>query len=200
MPEDNVFQQSFWDDDDSELWDELSQVILEVYLTGVDGGIDLLPPSLRVLADFDLINTNALEFARGYHYNKIRGITDTTRKQTQKAISDWIVSGAPLDALETALGGIYGTSRAERIAATEATRVFSMGNQQAFESTGLIDEVQWMTARDDLVCPICGELDGTTLGVGDIDAFPPAHISCRCWVQPILSEERYAEMLEEILS
>lgn len=197
---DNIFQQSFWDDDDAELWQEIAQTILEVYFTGIDGGIESVHPAFRVLADFDFVNTNALEFARQYHFNSIKGITDTTRTQTQKLISDWIASGAPLNALESTLEGVYGSARAERIAATEATRVFSLGNQQAFESIGLIEEVVWQTARDDLTCPICGELDGTHIGVEDIDAFPPAHPSCRCWVTPIVSEERFEEALDEVFS
>jgi SPP1 gp7 family putative phage head morphogenesis protein len=199
MADNNLFQQSFWDDDESEMWDDLSEAILEVYLTGADQGVELLPPAFRVLANFDLINVSAFEFARQYRYDKIRGITDTTRTQTQKIVSDWISSGAPLPALEKALEGVYGKTRAERIAQTESTRVYAMGNQTAFESTGLIEEVEWMTARDDLTCPVCGELDGTHLGVGDTDSFPPAHPGCRCWVQPILSEEAFERKLEEIL-
>jgi SPP1 gp7 family putative phage head morphogenesis protein len=199
MP-DNIYQQSFWDADDAELWDEIAEVVLEIYLQGIDGGVGALPANLRVLADWDGMNTAAFEFAKRYRYEKIRGITETTRTQTQKAVSDWIASGSPLDALETALEGVYGASRAERIAQTESVRVYSLGNQEAWESTGLVDEVVWQTVNDDAVCPICGPLNGTHIGIGDIDAFPPAHPGCRCYTLPSVSEKRFEEQLDEILS
>jgi SPP1 gp7 family putative phage head morphogenesis protein len=146
------------------------------------------------------VNTNALEWAKQYRYSLIKGITDTTRTQTQKAVSDWIQSGAPLEALEQVLEKTFGVVRAKMIAQTESTRVYAQANRAAFESTGLVDEVMWNTARDDLVCPSCGPLDGTHIGIGDIDAYPPAHINCRCWVSPVVSDERLAERLGEELA
>jgi SPP1 gp7 family putative phage head morphogenesis protein len=196
---DNIYQQSFWDDEDGELWGDVASPMLEVYLQGVNGGVDALPPDVRVLVDFDRVNTDALAWARQYHYDKIRGITDITRQQTQKAVGDWISSGAPLDALEQVLEGIYGSKRAERIAVTEATRVFAQGNMEAWESTGLIGSAHWMTSQDELVCETCGGLSGTEIGIGDIDAAPPAHPNCRCWLQPIVSEQALERQLDEVL-
>jgi SPP1 gp7 family putative phage head morphogenesis protein len=195
----NPFQQSFWDDDDGELWEALAATLLEVYFTGIDGGIDALPPALRVLVDFDRVNTDALAWAKQYRYTLIKGITDTTRRQVQAAVSDWIASGSPLDALEASLERTFGVVRAKMIAQTESTRVFAQANRAAFESTGLVDEVVWQTAVDDMVCPLCGPLHGTHIGVGDIDAMPPQHINCRCYVLPVVSEDRLAERLDEVL-
>lgn len=195
----NIFQMDFWSSNEGDLWDGVATLLLDIYLTGIDGGIAALPANMRVLADFDLVNTKALEFARNYRYNWITRITDTTRTQTQTAVSDWIASGAPLDALETALEPIYGVVRSQMIAQTETTRVFAQANREAFESTGLVEEVVWQAANDELVCPICGELNGTHLGIGDADAYPPAHINCRCYVLPVVSEEALANKLDEVL-
>lgn len=199
MP-DNIFTQSFWDMEDAAFWDEVAGTMVDIYLKGVDGAVELLPRNMRVLTDFDLVNTKALEFAKQYRYSLIKGITDTTRDQTQKIVSDWIQSGAPLDALEASLERVYGSVRAQMIAQTESTRVYAVANRDAFESTGLVDEMVWNTAEDDLVCPICGPMAGTHIGVDDIDAIPPAHINCRCWVTPIVSEDRLAERLDEALA
>jgi SPP1 gp7 family putative phage head morphogenesis protein len=194
------YQMSFWDDDESEFWDEVATTLLEIYFSGVDGGVDALPPAVRVLADFDHVNTKALEFAKQYRYTLIKGITNTTRTQVQTAVSNWIQSGAPLDALEATLERTFGGVRAQMIAQTESTRVFAQANRDAFESTGLVDQVVWQTAVDDLVCPICGPLHGTHIGIGDIDALPPQHINCRCYVLPVVSEEALSRRLDEVLA
>jgi len=178
----NINESAFWMEEDDDLWEEVVTLAVAIYLLGIDGGINLLPSNIRVLSDFDKINHAAEQFAKDYRYQWIKGITDTTRKQTQEAFANWIQSGSPLSALEEMLSPIFGDARAERIAVTETTRIFAQANMDAWESTGLIEKSIWQTAQDDLVCPICGELDGTSVGVGDLDAAPPAHVNCRCWL------------------
>lgn len=195
----SILQPSFWDDEESSLYDAMDELLLIALTEGVTGGVDALPANLRVLVDFDHVNKNVLDYASQYKYSWIKGITETTKTQTQQAIADWIKEGTPLDALEAKLSTIYSPARAERIAATEVTRVYAQGNQQAWEATGIVDGMTWQTARDDLVCPICGPLDGTEIGIGDIDAMPPAHVSCRCWTLPHVSEDAVSSKLDEIL-
>ena len=115
MP-DSPYQPEFWSEDDNELWNDLAPILLDIYLQGVDGGVDSLPPDMRVFVDFDRVNTDALNFAKTYRYTLIKGITDTTRRQVQTAVSDWIQSGAPLPALESVLERTFGSVRAEMIA------------------------------------------------------------------------------------
>lgn len=193
----SLYEQRFWDDLDSEMWDELAEILIATLLTGIEGGTALLPANAQQSVDYDYINSRVMEFAKQYRYSWIKGITDVTRESTQKTIADWLQSGSPLSALESALTPIYGEARAERIATTEATRVVAVGNQQAWQSTGLVEEVQWMTAEDERVCEICGGLEGQILPLNDIS--PPAHPSCRCWVQPVLSEAAFSEALDEVL-
>ena len=194
-------QPQFWSEAENELWDELDAILQETYLSGVDGGVGILPKNIQPLVNFDHINSNALTFARNYRYTWVKGINDTTRKQTQQAIADWIQSGASLDALDTALEPIFGANRAAMIAATEVTRAFAQGNLDAWESTGVVEGGTWMTTNDERVCPICSEHDGETVGIGDIDAAPPdaSHPGCRCWLKPVVSEELVHKRLEEII-
>lgn len=138
-------------------------------------------------------------FARDYRYKWIKGITDTTRKQTQNAIADWISSGSPLSVLEAMLETVYGEARAKRIAVTEVTRVFSLANTEAWESTGVISQEVVHTAEDDLVCDICNPLDGTHIGIGDIDAKPPFHVNCRCFTTPVVDETLFERKLDNML-
>ena len=95
--------------------------------------------------------------------------------------------------------------RAETISRTESIHAASAGQQAAWEqaaSKGLIPNNTkrvWIITPDDLLCPICEELDGKTTSLGDsfsstvklspvgaeqtfTPQYPPAHPRCRCTV------------------
>lgn len=89
--------------------------------------------------------------------------------------------------VEQSLESSLGKKRAERIAVTETTMAQHAGGEQA---TGVLgtqsDQDRWITERDDLVCPICGPLDGTPRRVWGqrYPAGPPSpHPNCRCYIQ-----------------
>jgi len=192
-------QMQFWNDEQNELWNDLDEMIILSLTEGVNDAAEQLPPEYRVLIDWDLINQKVLAYAREYRYTLIKDITDTTREQTQQAITDWMQEGSPLDSLTARMDLIYNNPvRAEMIAVTEVTRLFAEGNRQAWESTGFVNEMVWQTSEDDRVCPICSPLAGTHVGIGDKDAIPPAHIRCRCWLKPIVSVEAVGRQLDEV--
>jgi SPP1 gp7 family putative phage head morphogenesis protein len=196
----NLYDNQFWLEEEDSLWEDLAEVIIGALLAGVAGGAALLPTNAQALVDFDLVNTSVIDYAKQYRYDLIKGITDTTRQQTQKLVSDWVLSGQPLPVLEAQLAPIFGDVRAGMIAATESTRVFAEGNRAAFESTGMVEEVEIQTSEDERVCEICGPLSGTRVDVDDTAGFPPFHVNCRCWTHPILSDEAFANRLDEILA
>lgn len=180
-------QLQFWDNEQNALWADMDELIILSLTQGVEEATNSLPPALRVLVDWDLVNKRVLEYARDYRYSLIKGITDTTREQTQQAINDWMLEGSPLDALTARLELIYDNPvRAEMIATTEVTRLFAEGNRQAWESTGFVNQMVIQTAEDDRVCPICSPLAGTHISVADHDAIPPFHVRCRCWLKPVV--------------
>lgn len=197
MPD--IDTQAFWDELESEMWDEISLLVISIVLAGISGGTISLPKKAQPFIDFDELYAKVLEFARNYRFEWIRGITEVTRRKTIKALTDWVRSGSPLSSLEQALAPLFGDARARRIAVTEVTRIFARGNQMAWEATGFVNKVKWNTAEDEKVCPICRPLDGTFIGIGDIDALPPAHVNCRCWIHPVLDDKAFEDRLDEIL-
>lgn len=87
--------------------------------------------------------------------------------------------------------------RAYNIARTELAFSYNQGSlqgtKQAQEAGYMGETVKiWSTAADENVCPICGDLDGKTIGIDekfdfktkltdpDVRLTPPAHPSCRC--------------------
>ena len=196
MPDDPRFL-DFWADEDALLWEALSPVVLDALMGGSVTAASLLPEGLDALIDWDGFNQAAIDFAQEYRFEWIKGITDTTREQTQQVMADWIASGDPLSVLEAQIEAIYGEARAASISATEITRLFQEGNELAWQSTGLVEKAIWMTVQDERVCPICEPMDGVEI---DLGSGPPAHSNCRCFTQPVVSEELLQSALEGILS
>lgn len=60
-----------------------------------------------------------------------------------------------------------------------------LGLQQQQQASDVSNQVVWMTAQDDRVCPICAALEGQTWDVNDPDIPVPGgegdtHFNCRC--------------------
>lgn len=168
--------------------------------------------------DWDLINLDAMEWARQFVGELITGITETTRKGVQSIISSWIESGDPFQSLVQRLLDDdrfpYGRMRAELIASTEVTRAYYQANLETWKNSGVVELHEWRTAADDRVCPICRPLGGLDKGTVPVQAklgeefihpdgtsyTPPAHPRCRCWAVPVVGEvpSPEAAAIEEI--
>lgn len=55
--------------------------------------------------------------------------------------------------------------------------------------------VEWITANDDRVCPLCADFEGEEISVEDASGLIPAHIGCRCsWAAvPVPNESKMEE-------
>jgi SPP1 gp7 family putative phage head morphogenesis protein len=96
---------------------------------------------------------------------------------------------------------VFGSQRAQLIASTEVTRAYAEANQRVYKEAG-IRYMEWRAAADELMCPICGALNGQIVGIDDkfdqaLDEqirtqfrsnfqLPPAHPRCRCWIVPVV--------------
>jgi SPP1 gp7 family putative phage head morphogenesis protein len=94
------------------------------------------------------------------------------------------------------------TTRAETIAITETMAALQQGKRAQWDRltregvlTATDWEIEWVTANDERVCPICAPLDGRRASLGQpIDGLePPAHPRCRCLVRLILAGFRKGE-------
>ena len=202
MPELSPLSFEFWRAEASKLWDASNEAVMVTLLAGASSGADLLPTEVAGIVNWNVFNSAAIEYLNSYNLTILQGVSETTRKQVTQAIQQWIQAGQPLSNLETTLTPIFGESRAAQIAATEVTRIYAEGNQMAWMSSGVVTHNRWMTARDERVCPICGPLDGQVTGLGENGfgavgglSAPPAHVGCRCWLQPIVDPKAFEENL-----
>ena len=211
----------FWAKESAGLWATSAPLVIAALLAGAEGGASALPIEMSTLVNWELFNEGALQFLEQYRLSVIAGISETTRVQAISAINQWIVSGDPLSVLQARLVPLFGANRANMIAVTEVTRIFGAGNQLAWTSAGVVGGKKWQSAQDDIVTPICRALHGQTVPLtgnfvvppgGSIElqrmvasngnefAFPPAHVNCRSWHLPVVSEELLGERLRLIFA
>lgn len=172
---------------------------------------------VTVDASYQLLNRQALDWARAYAYDLVRGINGTTTQTFRDTFSDWITRGGSMpglvDMLHGRLQGLdipqgwsdkklkWATSRerARVIGQTESTRAFHQGNQTKWQQAG-VDQARFRTQVDRLVCPLCSSLNGAIGNIGQGFPVPakfrakhgplidiPCHVGCRCWSVPVAS-------------
>ena len=175
-------------------WDPLDQVeLINILQVAVREGINLLTDQTGIQFDPTRVNTQASKWALNYAGKLVRGINQTSLEAVRQAVNQFVTTpGMNLGDLMNLLP--YNPGRAEKIAVTETTRSYAEGNLEAgrimekqFPGVSVVKE--WFTNEDDRVCPVCGPLNETIIGINDkfdaggipIDG-PPAHVNCRCWI------------------
>jgi len=150
----------FWDKENTYLWEDVDELVLAAILAGGQGGLELLHPQVVQLVNQNRFNDSVVAALRAYRLKTVPGINETTRKRALGIIADWSQSGATLESLKTQLLVVFPPWRVSAIAITEVTRMFALGNELMWNASGVVSGKQWRTARDELVCPLCGPLDG----------------------------------------
>lgn len=142
--------------------------------------------ALGVSLGIDDINRAAQAWARDYSFGVVRGINETTRQAISSVVQQYASTpGMTVDDVARLLEPTFGKRRAANIATTEITRAYSQAAQiaqQQMAAHGLQTVLQWVTWRDDRVCPICAPLHGRTDYQSEFPYGPPAHVNCRCWL------------------
>lgn len=179
-----------WDFEDDE--EDILDLIMELQLAARNGGV-FAASQIPLQFETAAINTEALAWARKYGYDLVRNINQTTVDTLRTAISNFIQTpGMTIGDVMSMLP--FDADRALRVSVTEVTRAYAEGNRIAGEELQDqfpgVDVIEiWFTNNDDLVCDICGPLDGMSVALDEpFDAVndimrPPAHPNCRCWTE-----------------
>lgn len=149
------------------------------------------------------VHTQVVDWVRAYYmdpnagsFGSIPNLDAVSRQQFGEMFTQWQTGTLPqvgyrqgLPDLIRAIEPVFGAERAERIAATETTRIYAQVTQQMADGNPAVSVLRWFTASDELVCPICGPLHGATRPKGQPYYLHPtlgqirlpAHVRCRCW-------------------
>lgn len=145
--------------------------------------------AIGIPMDADTLAGNAQSWASSYVPSRIKMIDETTRQMVRGAVEQFrATSGMTQQDLIDLLRPAFSAARAENIAVTEVTSAASAGisdYKRWLEDEHDMRTVRvWQTNADDLVCQICGPLNGLTDAIWgeQYPDGPPAHGRCRCSV------------------
>ena len=139
-----------------------------------------------VMFDPAQVNQVAVEWARSYTFDWVKGIEKTTADVLRDAFTEFQTTPAMTRGqLEALIAPTFGEWRASLIAVTETTRAASRGMsiyKELLSEGGVEMEEIWHTLNDSVTCIICRPLNGKTEAEwgADYPLGPPAHPGCRC--------------------
>lgn len=136
--------------------------------------------------DVALVSAEAVAASRAITAELAMTLDRTTRRLVGEATASFFQTpGMTRGDLEALLEPAFGPVRAEMIAVTEVTRASSEAtnmHQRMLAAEGIYMRRVWITMHDELVCQICGPLNGQPEEVwfARFPDGPPAHPRCRC--------------------
>lgn len=133
-------------------------------------------------------------------FSELENVTQDMRTKLGRTLSEGLVQGQnPLTIAKTMTKDLgIAERRAEKIARTEIIRAHSEGQLDAMKKLGVEQVgvmVEWSTAQDDRVCPLCSAVDGIVVKIKEAHGMIPRHPNCRCAFLPANVGESTAEQL-----
>jgi len=179
----------YWNNGWRGIQKDVEPIILEVFASQAER----VMLQIGIGVDIDNVNRIAVNWARA-HTEEV--LNEMWRKRHELVgdivnryqgvggvIAEGYEQGLTIDEISARLEKLYSPVRAEMIAVTETTRAVVEGERAYVEElakeTGQEMVPIWMTANDELVCPICGPRHEKPITDG---FYPPAHPRCRCIV------------------
>jgi hypothetical protein len=179
----------YWQGGWKDIQKDVEPVLVDALLQQADDAMI----RIGIGVDFDNVNRAAVNWARQHSEEVMQQIWLRTHEYTLDVLSRYsgvgeviaqgYEEGLTIREISERLERMFSPVRAERIAVTETTRAVVEGERayvaELERETGQRMIPIWMTANDELVCPICAPKNEKPITNGD---YPPAHPNCRCGV------------------
>lgn len=143
-------------------------------------------------ARFLLKNQELVNYFDDYSRLLINSVDDYTKKwiaQTVQKGKDQMLHKEEIVRMLMDEGKGLSKLRAERIVITETARAMTVVENEVSKSYGIMEKT-WRTSIDDRVCPICLPMEGETVRIGQLFSEgvegPPAHVTCRCFLEDVI--------------
>lgn len=194
------------------IFEEYGQLFLPEVI-GDKGQLEM--EKLLIGVGFDIENPRVSAFIANRKFRFAFDSNRKTREDLREAFQESILAGEGVPEMTKRVNAVFGFAkkhRAERIARSEIIRASNFGAEQAYLQSGVVAEKEWITSRDERLCPYCEPMSGKRVAVGMIyfqrgdvlhnpdpesiatlkldyeDIFhPPLHPQCRCTLSPVLA-------------
>ncbi len=179
--------------------DELDNITPEMQAVALDAATTIVNEAGMGAQLFNQINTRALAVARDRAADMVAQITDSTRDELRKIISDGISNSLTRDDIADLIQGtdpnVFSEDRAQLIAATEmriANGEGALAGMQEVAAMGVDVKKEWLPDEDP--CPVCQA--NADQGPIDLDAAfesgddsTPAHPNCLCTLISFINQQ-----------
>ncbi len=133
-----------------------------------------------------IVNEAVAAFIESYADEWWTAIETTTRESMRDAFRLFAEGEiGTREELLARLETLFSPERAQMIAATETTRMFSLSNVTSYTAAG-IERVRFLTVRDQFVDGECSQYDSLVFPVDEAPT-PPLHVNCRCFLAPVVA-------------
>lgn len=138
-------------------------------------------------------------------FSELDGINQRMSSAMSRLLAEGLAGNRSLEEIASRIAKEVGIAinRATTIARTEITRAHAEAQLDAMERLGVTHvgaSVEWDTANDSKVCPLCKPLDGIVLKLKEARGMLPRHPNCRCaWIPVVhLGSTKKSERIEAI--
>jgi SPP1 gp7 family putative phage head morphogenesis protein len=129
-------------------------------------------------------------------FTDLKNVTEDMATRMSRTLVDGLTAGQGPRQIAVKLDADLdiGRTRALTIARTEIIRAHAEGQLLALEQLGVQEVgamVEWSTAGDERVCPLCKPLEGVVLKLDEAKGMLPRHPNCRCaWIPANVGEDQ----------
>lgn len=135
-------------------------------------------------------------------YSDLVGISEAMDAKISRTLAQGMAEGRGVRELartmNEAVDGI-GIVRARTLVRTELVRANADATLNGYTEAGVegvLVRAEWLTARDDAVCPLCEPKEGQIYTIEEAQGMLPLHPNCRCAWSPVVPENATAMVLQ----
>lgn len=184
---------AFWAQENTALWASVKPAVTETAQQSA------IMASIGLGESWRTVNQRVIEWTDTYYnsdteFGSIPNLNLTARQEVGAAYNAWqrgeLAHNLGLPSLVLELQPTFGEKRAQAIAITETTRIYSEATRQTGLANEFVDYFRFLSASDEKVCGYCGPLHGQIIEKTENGGFlhptlgrigiPPIHVRCRC--------------------